>query len=116
MLRARVFVAAWLRHRDMAWAADIHPSDLPAKEKYVMNRIGCLAAVGGCRVRRKLHGYRRLWRRAIVFDPNNYAQNVLSGRSRAAADQTIRSRRYRNQTQMLINQAKNLAEPALFVR
>src|ERR1700751_1792562 len=44
----------------------------------------------------------------IVFDPNNYAQNVLTA---ARALQQINNQivSLQNQTQMLINQAKNLA-------
>jgi P-type conjugative transfer protein TrbJ len=44
----------------------------------------------------------------VVFDPNNYAQNVLSAaRSLQQINNQIVS--LQNQTQMLINQAKNLA-------
>ena len=44
----------------------------------------------------------------IVFDPNNYAQNVLTA---ARALQQINNQivSLQNQAQMLINQAKNLA-------
>jgi type IV secretion system protein TrbJ len=44
----------------------------------------------------------------VVFDPNNYAQNVLTA---ARAIQQINNQitSLQNQTQMLINQAKNLA-------
>src|SRR3954454_22084565 len=44
----------------------------------------------------------------VVFDPNNYAQNVLTA---ARALQQINNQivSLQNQTQMLINQAKNLA-------
>src|ERR1700755_1955716 len=44
----------------------------------------------------------------VVFDPNNYAQNVLTA---ARALQQINSQivSLQNQAQMLINQAKNLA-------
>ena len=44
----------------------------------------------------------------VVFDPNNYAQNVLTA---ARALQQINNQivSLQNQAQMLINQAKNLA-------
>ena len=46
----------------------------------------------------------------VVFDPNNYAQNVLTA---ARALQQINNQivSLQNQAQMLINQAKNLATP-----
>jgi len=44
----------------------------------------------------------------VVFDPNNYAQNVLTAaRTLQQINNQITS--LQNQTQMLINQAKNLA-------
>ena len=44
----------------------------------------------------------------IVFDPNNYAQNVLTAaRELQQINNQITS--LQNQTQMLVNQAKNLA-------
>jgi P-type conjugative transfer protein TrbJ len=44
----------------------------------------------------------------IVFDPNNYAQNVL-GAARALQQINNQITSLQNQAQMLINQAKNLA-------
>ena len=44
----------------------------------------------------------------IVFDPNNYAQNVLTA-ARALQQINNQITSLQNQTQMLINQAKNLA-------
>src|SRR5467141_2659215 len=44
----------------------------------------------------------------VVFDPNNYAQNVLTA-ARALQQINNQIASLQNQTQMLINQAKNLA-------
>src|SRR6202022_5023763 len=44
----------------------------------------------------------------VVFDPNNYAQNVLTA-ARALLQINNQITSLQNQTQMLINQAKNLA-------
>ena len=44
----------------------------------------------------------------IVFDPNNYAQNVLTA-ARALQQINNQIASLQNQAQMLINQAKNLA-------
>ena len=45
---------------------------------------------------------------SIVFDPNNYAQNVLTA-ARALQQINNQIMSLQNQAQMLINQAKNLA-------
>jgi len=44
----------------------------------------------------------------IVFDPNNYAQNVLTA-ARALQQINNQITSLQNQAQMLVNQAKNLA-------
>ena len=44
----------------------------------------------------------------IVFDPNNYAQNVLAA-ARALQQINNQITSLQNQAQMLVNQAKNLA-------
>src|SRR6266481_3180527 len=44
----------------------------------------------------------------VVFDPNNYAQNVLTA-ARALQQISNQITSLQNQTQMLINQARNLA-------
>src|ERR1700674_5395906 len=44
----------------------------------------------------------------VVFDPNNYAQNVLTA-ARALQQINNQITSLQNQTQMLINQARNLA-------
>jgi P-type conjugative transfer protein TrbJ len=50
----------------------------------------------------------RSWAQVVVFDPNNYAQNVLTAaRTLQQVNNQITS--LQNQAQMLINQAKNLA-------
>jgi P-type conjugative transfer protein TrbJ len=48
----------------------------------------------------------------VVFDPNNYAQNVLTA-ARALQQINNQIASLQNQAQMLINQAKNLATPRL---
>ena len=70
-----------------------------------MNRIGYLAAVGAV----VLVSFTALPSSAqvIVFDPNNYAQNVLRA-ARALQQINNQITSLQNQAQMLINQAKNL--------
>jgi P-type conjugative transfer protein TrbJ len=72
-----------------------------------MNRIGCLAAVGTVALTVGSATPRSL-AQTIVFDPNNYAQNVLTA-TRALQQINNQITSLQNQTQMLINQAKNLA-------
>ena len=48
-------------------------------------------------------------RAIIVFDPSNYAQNVLRAAHARSSRSPIRSPRCRAEAQMLINQARNLA-------
>ena len=50
----------------------------------------------------------------LVFDPNNYAQNVLTA-ARALQQINNQITSLQNQAQMLINQAKNSREPAVFL-
>src|SRR5712664_1881133 len=71
-----------------------------------MNRIRCLAAIGalGLTVNFAVPSLAQ----TIVFDPNNYAQNVLTA-ARALQQINNQITSLQNQTQMLINQAKNLA-------
>jgi P-type conjugative transfer protein TrbJ len=70
-----------------------------------MNRIAYLAAVGVV----VLVGFTASLSSAqvIVFDPNNYAQNVLRA-ARALQQINNQITSLQNQAQMLINQAKNL--------
>src|SRR2546422_6575830 len=49
----------------------------------------------------------------IVYDPSNYAQNVLQA-ARALQQINNQITSLQNQTQMLLNQAKHLASFALF--
>src|ERR1700736_5306649 len=71
-----------------------------------MNRIACLAAVGA--VLLVSFTASPCSAQVIVFDPNNYAQNVLrAARELQHINNQITS--LQNQAQMLINQAKNLA-------
>jgi P-type conjugative transfer protein TrbJ len=72
-----------------------------------MNRISCLAAVGTVALTVGLTVPASL-AQTIVFDPNNYAQNVLTA-ARALQQVNNQITSLQNQTQMLINQAKNLA-------
>ena len=72
-----------------------------------MNRIGCLAAVGVVALTVSFTTPQSL-AQVVVFDPNNYAQNVLTA-ARALQQINNQITSLQNQTQMLINQAKNLA-------
>ena len=99
------FVAAWLKHRGLAWAADIIP-DLPAGRK-TMNAIRRLAAASAIALSVGFATPPSL-AQVVVFDPNNYAQNVLTA-ARALQQINNQITSLQNQAQMLINQAKNLA-------
>jgi type IV secretion system protein TrbJ len=72
-----------------------------------MNRLQCLATAGVIAFS-VFVGSEQASGQLIVFDPNNYAQNVLTA---ARALQQINNQivSLQNQAQMLINQAKNLA-------
>src|SRR5437899_10668512 len=72
-----------------------------------MNRISYLAAVGTVALTVSFTMPRSL-AQVVVFDPNNYAQNVLTA-ARALQQINNQITSLQNQTQMLINQAKNLA-------
>jgi len=72
-----------------------------------MNRIGRLTAVGAVALAISLTTPPSL-AQVVVFDPNNYAQNVLTA-ARALQQINNQITSLQNQTQMLINQAKNLA-------
>jgi len=72
-----------------------------------MNRISCLAAAGAVALTVSFTMPPSL-AQTIVFDPNNYAQNVLTA-ARALQQINNQITSLQNQTQMLINQAKNLA-------
>ena len=72
-----------------------------------MNRVSRLAAVGVVALTVSFTTPRSL-AQVVVFDPNNYAQNVLTA-ARALQQINNQITSLQNQTQMLINQAKNLA-------
>src|SRR5712691_9723999 len=72
-----------------------------------MNRISCFAAVGVVTLTVSFTTTPSL-AQVIVFDPNNYAQNVLRA-ARALQQINNQITSLQNQAQMLINQAKNLA-------
>src|SRR3977135_2247802 len=72
-----------------------------------MNRISCLAAAGAVALTLSSATPPSL-AQTIVFDPNNYAQNVLRA-ARALQQINNQITSLQNQAQMLINQAKNLA-------
>src|ERR1700716_4616366 len=73
-----------------------------------MNRFHRLATAAGVIALAVFVGPEQASGQLIVFDPNNYAQNVLTA---ARALQQINNQivSLQNQAQMLINQAKNLA-------
>src|SRR5260370_19852388 len=72
-----------------------------------MNRMSCLAAAGAVAFIVSLASPPSL-AQTIVFDPNNYAQNVLTA-ARALQQINNQITSLQNQAQMLINQARNLA-------
>ena len=78
-----------------------------------MNRISRLAAAGAVALSVSLAMPPSL-AQVVVFDPNNYAQNVLTA-ARALQQINNQITSLQNQAQMLINQAKNFGEPAIFV-
>src|SRR5437899_658669 len=72
-----------------------------------MNRISYLAAVGTVALTVSFTMPRSL-AQVVVFDPNNYAQNVLTA-ARALQQINNQITSLQNQAQMLVNQGKNLA-------
>src|ERR1700688_3975244 len=72
-----------------------------------MNRISCLAVVGAVALTVSFTMPASL-AQTIVFDPNNYAQNVLTA-ARALQQINNQITSLQNEAQMLINQARNLA-------
>src|ERR1700734_3383221 len=71
-----------------------------------MNRMSCLAVVGTVALTVSFT-MPPSSAQTIVFDPNNYAQNVLRA-ARALQQINNQITSLQNQAQMLINQAKNL--------
>jgi type IV secretion system protein TrbJ len=72
-----------------------------------MNRIRSLMAAGAVVLTLSFVAFPSL-AQVVVFDPNNYAQNVLTA-ARALQQINNQITSLQNQAQMLINQAKNLA-------
>ena len=100
------FVPGWLKARDVAWASDLIPH-LARRRSFVMSRLRQLAAASLIAIA-MVHAPRPAAAQWIVFDPNNYAQNVLTAaRELQQINNQITS--LQNQAQMLINQARNLA-------
>ena len=72
-----------------------------------MNRIRSLMAAGAVVLTLSFVAFPSL-AQVVVFDPNNYAQNVLTA-ARALQQINNQITSLQNQAQMLINQARNLA-------
>ena len=102
------FVAAWLRLRGAGWAADLIPN-LTNLETSAMTRIRLrhLAASAALALSLGL-GAPPASAQWIVFDPNNFSQNVLTA-ARELQQITNQITSLQNEAQMLINQARNLA-------
>ena len=73
-----------------------------------MKRRRHLAAVGALAIADRMSPLRPASAQLIVFDPNNYAQNVLTA-ARALQQINNQITSLQNEAQMLINQARNLA-------
>ena len=100
------FVTGWLAARGLGWAADLIPG-LIKQEGLVMTRRRHLSAVSALAIAIACTASPTS-AQLIVFDPNNYAQNVLTA-ARALQQINNQITSLQNQAQMLINQAKNLA-------
>src|SRR6266436_2194823 len=72
-----------------------------------MNRVSSLVAIGAVGLTVSFAVPPSL-AQVVVFDPNSYAQNVLTA-ARALQQINNQITSLQNQAQMLINQAKNLA-------
>ena len=79
-----------------------------------MRTLSSFAAAAGAVALRSLARHSARAAQWIVFDPNNYAQNVLTA-ARALQQINNQITSLQNQAQMLINQAKKPREPAVFV-
>jgi type IV secretion system protein TrbJ len=98
------FVAGWLAHRGVGWAAD-HPKSLG--RRIIVMRIRHLVAASAIALS-IVSVDTPSSAQVVVFDPNNYAQNVLRA-ARALQQINNQITSLQNQAQMLINQARNLA-------
>ena len=100
------FAAAWLRQKDLDWAAEMltrqrRPHHDPSRLRAVLFAGAAVltistAASGPARAQ---------W---IVFDPTNYAQNILTA-ARELQQVNNEIQMLENQATSLINQARNLA-------
>ena len=99
------FAAAWLRRKGLDWAADmLTPTRSPPHDPPSFPRRACGRR---CRADARLTRApaRAQW---VVFDPTNYAQNVLTA-ARELQQVNNEIQGLENQATMLINQARNLA-------
>ena len=99
------FARAWLTHRGLRWAADLLPNP-DIFGDLVMIRKRSLVAATAVAILLSLNSPSSA--QLAVFDPTNYAQNVMT------AANTLRQinnqiTSLQNEAQMLINQGKNLA-------
>ena len=106
------FAAAWLAYRGVGWAADL----IPNVSEQGDHQHDPYPSTRGSECRRALDRVTtaRSSAQVVVFDPNNYAQNVLTA-ARALQQINNQITSLQNQAQMLINQARNSSEPAIFV-
>ena len=100
------FAAAWLRAKGLDWAADMlttRPGAHPMNRHRL--RAALAAGVAALTLATASAPARAQW---IVFDPTNYAQNVLTA-ARELQQVNNEIQGLENQATMLINQARNLA-------
>jgi hypothetical protein len=109
------FLDAWLRHRGVGWAADLIPNltnleNCHDPSPHPCGAVCCRAAHRPCRICPMLAtpAHAQFGFGGIVFDPSNYAQNVLTA-ARSLQQITNQITSLQNQAQSLINQARNLA-------
>ena len=99
------FAAAWLRRKGLDWAADMLTN--PELSSMTRRRLRAALLAGAACVALSFP-VAPLRADLIVFDPNNYVQNVLTAaRELQQINNEIQS--LENEAQMLINQARNLA-------
>ena len=99
------FAAAWLKRKGLDWAADMIATQTSGDRAMSSLRIRLALAAGVAALALANAPARAQW---VVFDPTNYAQNVLTAaRELQQVNNEIQS--LQNQATSLINQAKNLA-------
>ena len=104
------FAAAWLRHKGLDWAADLLVGNQAACARGHSMRTHCcrrVALIGTAFIGLTLASVPGRGQ-MVVYDPSNYAQNVLQA-ARALQQINNQITGLQNQTQMLLNQARNLA-------